>query len=122
MMDILKGKPKSSGLHYAAFSSDNVCQRNLHLVGKAPWRCCSQLGGTSAHLQAWAWAGGTSQCKLGRGQGWQEAAQVQFLQIDLWRKGGVRLIFPMDVVVPFLKSPLERDGHFLAIGSVCIFL
>lgn len=51
-MDILKGKPKSSGLHYAAFSSDNVCQRNLHLVGKAPWRCCSQLGGTSAHLQA----------------------------------------------------------------------
>lgn len=103
-MDILKGKPKSSGLHYAAFSSDNVCQRNLHLVGKAPWSCCSQLGGTSAHLQAWVRAGCSSQCKLGKGQGWQEPAQVQFLQMDLWRQGGVRPIFPMDVV-PFWKLP-----------------
>lgn len=43
-MDILKGKPKSSGLHYTDFGSENVCQRNLHLIGKAPWRYCSQLG------------------------------------------------------------------------------
>lgn len=84
-MDILKGKPKSSGLHYAAFSSDNVCQRNLHLVGKAPWRCCSQLGGTSAHLQAWVWAGCSSRRQLGKGQG---PAQVQFLQISVQGRKG----------------------------------
>lgn len=52
MMDILKEKPKSSGLHYTDFSSENVCQRNLRLIGKAPWRYCSQLWGTSPHLLA----------------------------------------------------------------------
>lgn len=34
MMDILKGKPKGSGLHYTEFSSENICQRNPHLIGK----------------------------------------------------------------------------------------
>lgn len=49
-MDILKGKPKSSGLHYTDFSLENACLRNLYLIGKAPWRYCSQLWGTSPHL------------------------------------------------------------------------
>lgn len=116
MMDILKGKPKSSGLHYAAFSSDNVCQRNLHLVGKAPGRCCSQLGAPLLTSRHWGWAGCTPQWKLGKGQGGKDLPRFDFPNRSVQGREG-EADFSHGCCA-FLKAPSERDGHF---GSVRVF-